>query len=145
MFAGSFSASPLPTRKRATSNPNLDSDEKWLDVETKRAGQAVCSSATDFIHLLASDPSVAHFRVGQHIRRSIPAIVSRSNEVSRISKQVEGATEDLHFAMRSLDETFDMPTFKSIHSKLVIAVALTSRLLEDDQQQKSAPPKPAAT
>ena len=56
-------------------------DEKWLDIESKKNAIQLTTDATEYVYLLANDPSVAHHRIAQNVKRAVPPIVNRTESV----------------------------------------------------------------
>lgn len=64
----------------------------------------VCFTAfervSENIHISANEPSLAVYRLQEHVRRALPPTVSRRQHVTSLHSQLQGACYDVEYALR---------------------------------------------
>ena len=62
-----------------------------------------CSTATEKIsenmHIIANEPSLAFYRIQEHVRKVIPLIVERRAEVVQLQQDLQGKCYDMEYAI----------------------------------------------
>ena len=52
------------------------------------------------MHLIANEPSLALYRLQEHVRKSLPFMVEKRTEVMRLHEQLQGRCYDVDYAVR---------------------------------------------
>lgn len=52
------------------------------------------------MHIVANEPSLAFYRVQEHVRKALPPMVSKRVEVKRLNQELQGKCYDLEYALR---------------------------------------------
>ena len=52
------------------------------------------------MHILVNDPSLALYRMQEHIRKSLPPTVERRAEVLQLHQQLQGHCYDAEYAIK---------------------------------------------
>ncbi len=59
-----------------------------------------CEKISENVHLCANEPSLAFFRLSEHVRKALPPTVENRQQVQSIQRQLGGAYEDADIALR---------------------------------------------
>jgi hypothetical protein len=78
---------------RSSPPPVYDPD---LEVKVRRA----CERISENVHICANEPSLAFFRLSEHVRKALPPTVESRQQVQTIQRQLGGAYEDAEFALQ---------------------------------------------
>ncbi len=81
------------------------------------------------MHIVANEPSLAFFRIQEHVRKVLPMIVDRKAEVTNLNQELQGHCYDMEYALKSIKsiENSD-PIFKNIQESLKNAIFLKQQL-----------------
>lgn len=82
------------------------------------------------MHIVANEPSLAFYRIQEHVRKVLPMIVERKAEVVHLQQvELQGRCYDLEYALKSIKsiESSD-PTFSNIQEMLKNAIFLKQQL-----------------
>lgn len=82
------SRGPVP----ASPQPVVDQD---LEAKVRRA----CERISENVHICANEPSLAFYRLSEHVRKALPPTVESRQQVKHIQKQLGGAYQDAEFAL----------------------------------------------
>ena len=52
------------------------------------------------IHISANEPSLAVYRLQEHVRRALPPTVTRRQHVTQLHSQLQGACYDVEYSLR---------------------------------------------
>ncbi len=67
-----------------------------LEVKVRKA----CEKISENVHICANEPSLAFFRLSEHVRKALPPTVENRQQVQSIQRQLGGAYEDAELALR---------------------------------------------
>lgn len=82
------------------SRGNLASrEEPELDSRARR----VCDKLSENLHIIANEPSLAFYRVQEHVRKSLPQLVDQKHVVASIQHKVQGACFDAEYAKNAVN------------------------------------------
>lgn len=76
------------------------SDHSEIDQNVKRVTERFSES----VHLVASEPSVAMFRISEHVRRNVPQLVERKNSILDVYKHATGCYFDLEYGNGAIQQ-----------------------------------------
>lgn len=51
------------------------------------------------LHIIANEPSLAFYRIQEHIRKVMPTIVERRGEVVQLQEDLQGHCYDMEYAI----------------------------------------------
>lgn len=51
------------------------------------------------MHIIANEPSLAFYRIQEHVRKVIPLIVERRGEVYQLQQDLQGKCYDMEYAI----------------------------------------------
>lgn len=52
------------------------------------------------MHIIANEPSLAFYRIQEHVRKVIPLIVDRRAEVYQLQQDLQGKCYDMEYAIQ---------------------------------------------
>ncbi|XP_069992157.1 BLOC-1-related complex subunit 8 homolog isoform X2 [Penaeus vannamei] len=103
----------------ATIVPPQPPNDPDLEVKVKKALERVSEN----IHISANEPSLAVYRLQEHVRRALPPTVSRRQHVTALHSQLQGACYDVEYALgavRSMNDASEK--FSSLQELLKSAI-----------------------
>lgn len=81
------------------------------------------------MHIVANEPSLAFYRIQEHVRKVLPMIVDRRTEVVQLQQDLQGHCYDMEYAVgavKSIENSDD--TFKNIQELLKNSIFLKQQL-----------------
>lgn len=67
-----------------------------LELKVRRA----CERISENVHICANEPSLAFFRLSEHVRKALPPTVESRHQVHTIQRQLGAAYEDADVALQ---------------------------------------------
>uniref|UniRef100_A0A673TP26 BLOC-1 related complex subunit 8 n=1 Tax=Suricata suricatta TaxID=37032 RepID=A0A673TP26_SURSU len=71
------------------------------EQEMQLKGKKVTDKFTESVYVLANEPSVALYRLQEHVRRSLPELAQHKADMQRWEEQSQGAIYTVEYACRS--------------------------------------------
>ncbi|XP_046293192.1 BLOC-1-related complex subunit 8 isoform X1 [Marmota monax] len=71
------------------------------EPEMQLKGKKVTDKFTESVYVLANEPSVALYRLQEHVRRSLPELAQHKADMQRWEEQSQGAIYTVEYACRS--------------------------------------------
>jgi hypothetical protein len=99
-------------------------------------GVAVVLGVSESMHVLANEPSMALFRVEEHVIKSVPELVEQKKGLAIICDKVQGAMQDLEYGVETVAGMKDIKHIGALHKNIQRALLLL--------QQGPLPPPRAA-
>lgn len=87
--------SKVQTEVVPVSRPPLVVDHD-LENKVRRA----CERISENVHICANEPSLAFFRLSEHVRKALPPTVENRQQVQHIQRQLGSAYEDAELALQ---------------------------------------------
>lgn len=81
----------------AVSPPHPPNDPD-LEIKVKKTLERVSEN----IHISANEPSLAVYRLQEHVRRALPPTVTRRQHVTALHSQLQGACYDVEYALSAV-------------------------------------------
>ncbi|XP_031622934.1 BLOC-1-related complex subunit 8 homolog [Contarinia nasturtii] len=109
------------------------SSDPVLDERVKKTSEKMSEN----LHIIGNDPSLALFRMQEHIRKVMPMIVERRADVENIQHELQGRCYDLEYslsAIKSIDKSDG--TFKNIQELLKSAIFLKQQLKSEETKRR---------
>ncbi|XP_044109733.1 BLOC-1-related complex subunit 8 isoform X2 [Neovison vison] len=75
------------------------------EPEMQLKGKKVTDKFTESVYVLANEPSVALYRLQEHVRRSLPELAQHKADMQRWEEQSQGAIYTVEYACSSLDSS----------------------------------------
>uniref|UniRef100_A0A8D0GLN7 BLOC-1 related complex subunit 8 n=1 Tax=Sphenodon punctatus TaxID=8508 RepID=A0A8D0GLN7_SPHPU len=117
---GSGSASQRPG-----SVPSPEMEEPEMQLKVKK----VTDKFTESMYVLANEPSVALYRLQEHVRRSLPELAQHKADMQSWEEQSQGAVYTVEYACSAIKNMTDSGVyFKSIEGLLKHAIAVKDQL-----------------
>ncbi|KAG8192896.1 hypothetical protein JTE90_025605 [Oedothorax gibbosus] len=101
-----------------TSDPELDN-------KVKKASEKISEN----LHIFANEPSLACYRLQEHIHKSLPQLVVKRIEVNQMHHELQGKCYDLEYsinAVKSMQKSHE--TFQNIHRLILTAISAKKNL-----------------
>jgi hypothetical protein len=89
--------SKVQTEVVPVSRPPLVVDHD-LENKVRRA----CERISENVHICANEPSLAFFRLSEHVRKALPPTVENRQQVQHIQRQLGSAYEDAELALQEV-------------------------------------------
>ncbi|CAD5122776.1 DgyrCDS11183 [Dimorphilus gyrociliatus] len=71
--------------------------------ELDRTVKKTSDNLTDTVHTIANEPSLAFFRIEEHVRKNVPLLVHHKHGMEEKRKEVSGACYDMEYAITETD------------------------------------------
>ncbi|KAM6993053.1 BLOC-1-related complex subunit 8 [Passerculus sandwichensis] len=100
-------------------------EEPEMQLKVKK----VTDKFTESLYVLANEPSVALFRLQEHVRRSLPELAQHKSDMQSWEEQSQGAIYTVEYACSAIKSMTDSSVyFKSIDSLLKHSIAMKEQL-----------------
>jgi len=96
-----------------------------LENKVKKTSERICEN----LHIIANEPSLAFYRIAEHVRKALPPTVESRGEVKRLNQQLQGAYFDAEYGLetvKSMDKA--APHLNNIQELLKNAIFLQQQL-----------------
>uniref|UniRef100_A0A8B9UC20 BLOC-1 related complex subunit 8 n=2 Tax=Anas TaxID=8835 RepID=A0A8B9UC20_9AVES len=95
------------------------------------------------MYVLANEPSVALYRLQEHVRRSLPELAQHKSDMQSWEEQSQGAIYTVEYACSAIKNMTDSSVyFKSIDSLLKHAIAMKDQLNAAQGRSEKTPKCP---
>ncbi|KAK3602339.1 hypothetical protein CHS0354_013331 [Potamilus streckersoni] len=71
--------------------------DQELEIRTRKADKF-----SECLHVVANEPSLAFFRIQEHVRKSLPQLVEQKHEINEIQQKVQGCCFDAEYATNAV-------------------------------------------
>ncbi|XP_063770630.1 BLOC-1-related complex subunit 8 isoform X2 [Pseudophryne corroboree] len=103
----------------------LGMEEQEMQIKVKK----VTDKFTESMYVLANEPSVALYRLQEHVRRSLPELAQHKADMQNWEEQSQGSIYTVEYACSAVKSmTFSSVHFKSIDGLLKQAINLKHQL-----------------
>jgi len=104
-----------------------------LELKVRRA----CERISENVHICANEPSLAFFRLSEHVRKALPPTVESRQQVQTIQRQLGAAYEDADVALQDVKSMeHAAPVLDSTMEMLREAIKLQQQVKQE--QSKSS-------
>lgn len=111
-------------------------------------GKKVTDKFTESVYVLANEPSVALYRLQEHVRRSLPELAQHKADMQRWEEQSQGAIYTVEYACSAVKSLVDSSVyFRSVEGLLKQAISIRDHMSTSAQghsQEKPSPPPSVA-
>ncbi|EDV38462.1 uncharacterized protein Dana_GF19437 [Drosophila ananassae] len=104
-----------------------------LVFKTKKTSEKISEN----IHIFANDPSLAFFRVQEHVRKVSPAIFEKRDEVFQLQNKLQGHCYDMEYgiqALRTIEKSESV--FDNIQEMIKASIFLKQQLRYEENRKK---------
>nr|XP_040040461.1 BLOC-1-related complex subunit 8 isoform X2 [Gasterosteus aculeatus aculeatus] len=99
----------------------------------------VSDKFTESMYVLANEPSVALYRLQEHVRRSLPELVQHKSDMQSWEEQSQGAIYSVEYACSAVKSmTNSSLYFKNIDSLLRQAISMKEQISSSQGRRKRA-------
>ncbi|XP_036378033.1 BLOC-1-related complex subunit 8 isoform X1 [Megalops cyprinoides] len=110
-------------------------EDQEMQLKVKR----VTDKFTESMYVLANEPSVALYRLQEHVRRSLPELVQHKTDMQSWEEQSQGAIYTVEYACSAVKSmTNSSLYFKSIEGLLRQAITIKDHLSATQGRRKRA-------
>ncbi|KAJ1525805.1 hypothetical protein ONE63_009008 [Megalurothrips usitatus] len=90
------------------------------------------------MHIVANEPSLAFYRLQEHVRKSLPPMVENRVEVIKLHKELQGHCYDVEYAVSAVKSMEDAaPHFENMKDLIKTATSYKQQLkLEENRKGK---------
>ncbi|XP_067416547.1 BLOC-1-related complex subunit 8 [Emydura macquarii macquarii] len=100
-------------------------EESEMQLKVKK----VTDKFTESMYILANEPSVALYRLQEHVRRSLPELAQHKSDMQSWEEQSQGAIYTVEYACSAIKNMMDSSVyFKSIDRLLKHAIAVKDQM-----------------
>lgn len=90
---------------------------------------AVTDKFTESMYVLANEPSVALYRLQEHVRRSLPELAQHKADMQRWEEQSQGAIYTVEYACSAVKNLVDSSVyFRSVEGLLKQAISIRDHM-----------------
>uniref|UniRef100_A0A2K6BCP7 Protein MEF2BNB n=1 Tax=Macaca nemestrina TaxID=9545 RepID=A0A2K6BCP7_MACNE len=108
------------------------------EPEMQLKGKKVTDTFTESICVLANEPSVALYRLQEHVRRSLPELARHKAAMQRWEVQSQGAIYTAEYDRRAVKKLVD----SSVYFRNVEAISIRDHMNASAQGHRSQQPPP---
>jgi len=96
-----------------------------LENKVKKTSERICEN----LHIVANEPSLAFYRIAEHVRKALPPTVESRTEVKRLNQQLQGAFYDAEYGLQTVKSMEGaLPHLTNIQELLKNAIFLQQQL-----------------
>lgn len=104
-----------------------------LNIKVKKSSEKISEN----VHIVANDPSLAFFRIQEHVRRVIQPILEKRIEVIMLQKNLQGHCFDMEYAVRAMKNVENSDnTFNRIQDVVKNSIFLNQQLKYENNRNK---------
>ncbi|XP_035271997.1 BLOC-1-related complex subunit 8 isoform X2 [Anguilla anguilla] len=125
----------LSLHRSQTSSYLLSMEDQEMQLKVKR----VTDKFTESMYVLANEPSVALYRLQEHVRRSLPELVQHKTDMQSWEEQSQGAIYTVEYACSAVKSmTNSSLYFKSIEGLLRQTISMKDHISATQGRRKRA-------
>ncbi|KAM9095034.1 BLOC-1-related complex subunit 8 isoform 1-T2 [Sarcophilus harrisii] len=99
------------------------------EAEMQLKGKKVTDKFTESVYVLANEPSVALYRLQEHVRRSLPELAQHKSDMQSWEEQSQGAIYTVEYACSAVKNLMDSSIhFRSIEGLLKQAISIKDQM-----------------
>lgn len=114
--------------------------DRDLELKVRRA----CERISENVHICANEPSLAFFRLSEHVRKALPPTVDSRQQVQHIQRQLGAAYEDADLALqvvKSMEQA--TPLLQSTMDLLRNAIQIQQQLKQEQSKRPTTKKEPS--
>ncbi|XP_071503832.1 BLOC-1-related complex subunit 8-like [Diadema antillarum] len=98
-------------------------DGQGMDLEVDYKVKKVTDRLSECLHIVVNEPSLALYRLQEHVRRSMPQLSQCKMELASLQQEVQGKCHDVDYAKRAVEGmSASVRPFNSINTLLKSAI-----------------------
>ncbi|XP_072038556.1 uncharacterized protein [Amphiura filiformis] len=100
-----------------------------IDTEVEYRVKKVTEKFSECLHIVANEPSLALFRLQEHVRKSLPKLAQSKVDLTQLKQDVQGTCYDVDYATKTVrDMHSSQEPLSSIEALIKRAIASKKRL-----------------
>ncbi|CAB3364389.1 Hypothetical predicted protein [Cloeon dipterum] len=121
--------------------PLLSNNSSAVDHDLATKSKKATERISENMHIVANEPSLAFYRVQEHVRKALPPMVSKRVEVKKLNQELQGRCYDLEYALGAVKSMESAePTFKNLQDLTKNAIYFKQQLkYEESRRSKKEP------
>jgi len=105
-----------------------------LENRVKKTSERICEN----LHIVANEPSLAFYRIAEHVRKALPPTVESRAEVKKLNGQLQGAYYDAEYGLQTVRALEGAtPHLTGIQELLKNAIFLQQQLKYEQSRAKN--------
>ncbi|GAB6019868.1 hypothetical protein CHUAL_001406 [Chamberlinius hualienensis] len=125
---------PAPLNMDQANQPNPTAAPTNADLCQK--SKKVAEKISENMHIIANEPSLALYRLQEHVRKSLPQLVDKRIEVNRIHQDLQGKCYDAEYAVNAVKSLQKSGArFHNIHDLLKNAIFFKQQLTYEENHR----------
>lgn len=118
-------------------SPVLDPD---LEAKVRRA----CERISENVHICANEPSLAFFRLSEHVRKALPPTVESRQQVKSIQRQLSAGYQDADLALQEVRGMENAsPVLNSTIEMLKNAISFQQQIRQEQSKRRPVKKEPS--
>lgn len=110
-----------------------------VDPELDHKTHKVSDKFSENMNVIANEPSLAFFRIQEHVRKTLPQLVEQKHEVEDIQQQVQGSCFDTEYAGNAVKMMQKSSVhFQNIQELLKNAMFMKQQIDYEDARKKQS-------
>lgn len=119
----------------ANVSPSVSSSPS-VDIELENKVKKASEKISENLHIVANEPSLACYRLQEHIQKSLPQLVLKKLEVNQIHRELQGKCYDLEYSIQAVKSIHrSKENFRNIQ-ELIRNAVFFKQLLSCEESQK---------
>ncbi|KAJ8669011.1 hypothetical protein QAD02_000270 [Eretmocerus hayati] len=107
--------------------------DQELETKVKKATERISEN----MHIVANEPSLAFYRLQEHVRKAMPPMVEKRVEVLALRQQLQGHCYDVDYAISAIKGMEDATTsFNNTLELLKNAIFYKQQIKYEEQRRK---------
>lgn len=103
-----------------------------LESKVRRA----CERISENVHICANEPSLAFYRLSEHVRKALPPTVESRQQVQSIQRQLGAAYEDADVALQEVESMEQAAPLLSSTIEMLKAATLLQQQIKQEQSKR---------
>lgn len=128
--------------KSVLSSTVVSRPDSELENRVKKTSERICEN----LHIVANEPSLAFYRIAEHVRKALPPTVESRAEVKKLQGQLQGAYWDAEYGLQTV-KALDgaAPHLTGIQELLKNAIFLQQQLKYEQGRQRAGKGRESAS
>uniref|UniRef100_A0A6M2DC64 Uncharacterized protein n=1 Tax=Xenopsylla cheopis TaxID=163159 RepID=A0A6M2DC64_XENCH len=103
-----------------------------LETKVKKATERISEN----MHIVANEPSLAFYRLQEHVRKALPPMVEKRVEVTKLHQELQGRCYDVEYAVGAVKSIENADgCFQNIQDLLKNAIFLKQQLKYEESRR----------
>lgn len=112
-----------------------------VDTELEGKVKKATERISENMHIVANEPSLAFYRLQEHVRKALPPMVEKRVEVSKLHHELQGHCYDVEYAVSAIKSMENAgPTFTNIQELLRHAIFLKQQIRYEESRRVETVP-----